>query len=117
MRQMIARLLSVVAAFAFAATLVFAATSARAQGEGDPAWEMSLLQQQLGVMASMWINDEAPDLSLYDVVSTVICLVEALRDLPVEAKEQMLAQEDFEDALDLAVTLFPEVEPRLEACI
>ncbi|MCW5697141.1 MAG: hypothetical protein KIS96_10485 [Bauldia sp.] len=117
MRQIAVRLLSVVAAFAFAASLVFAASAARAQSDAEEAFQTSLLQQQLGIMAAIWINDESPDLSLYDTVAFVICIVEAIRDLPVEVKEEMLAQENFDDALALAVTVNPEAEMRLAACI
>lgn len=93
--------------------------AAPAMAQGFPGAD-TLLRQQLAAFAMPFLAEEAPNLTLPDLAATVVCIVDALDPLPEEIKLQMLAQEDFEDALDLAVIYGEQaklpVGSRLEGC-
>lgn len=83
------------------------AVPALAQGDAD---------MRLADMARPWLAAENPDGLPAQIDATVSCVMAVLSPLPAALKDEMLAQEDFEDALDAAVSADPTLERPLEAC-
>ncbi len=80
--------------------LALTAAPAMAQEFPDAA---SLLRQELAAFAAPFVAEEGPNLTMPELAATIVCIVDALEPLPEDIKRQMLDQDDFEDALDLAV--------------
>jgi hypothetical protein len=87
--------------------------------------EATQLKQQLAMFAVPYLADEDAGADAQELVAAVVCVVEALNPLPDDVKSAMLTQDDFEDALDLAVEYAEEagfgdrgidLEKNLEAC-
>lgn len=98
------------AAFAIAAAPIALAQ----KGEGGAA--AGSLNEQLAALAEPWLAEENPDGSPEEIAATADCVVAALDKLPDEVKMTMLAADDFEDALDVAVSFDQALEQPLEAC-
>ncbi len=102
----LARTLTLAIACAFATLPVLA----------QPALTDLEIDMELARMAAPWLQAENPNGDIGEIAATVVCVIAALRELPVEARLLLLTADDFEDVLDLAVRVRPTLEDALKAC-
>ena len=85
----------------------------------SPAWAQGMpadLDARLAEMARPFLVEENRNANALEIDATVECVMAVLRPLPDDLKSVMLGADDFEDALDAAVMVRPELERPLEAC-
>lgn len=81
---------------------------------GSPA--LAATSDDLADAAAAFVAEEVADASADRQQAIAACLVEGFDGLSEEAVATMLAEDDFEDSLDLLVETHPEREAHIETC-
>lgn len=77
----------------------------------------SAVDQRLADEAAAFVADEADGASPAERETMVACLLAEFAGLDDAEKEELLAEDDFEDSLDALIMAHPETEDALENCL